>query len=253
MANVFGGAAMAAGYARSRPAVHPVMLARALSSIGRARFGVGLDVGCGSGVSTRALLSLCERAIGVEPAVAMTPHARATAAGAAIVAAGAERLPLAGDCIDLITAAGALNYTEVASALDECRRVLRPGGVMVVYDFSPGRRMRASSALRAWFDEFTARWPWPPHHAVALDVEKLHGMARGFEFLGGQTEEIGLTIEPDFYVDYMMTETNVAHAIEAGAPADGIRAWIAETSGAVFGGAPREVLFDGYWVGLARR
>jgi hypothetical protein len=59
--------------------------------------------------------------------------------------------------------------------------------------------------------------------------------------------EIGLALTPGAYVDYMLTETNVARALREGVPLAEIRAWCEATLGPVFGGRPREVLFRGYF------
>ena len=58
--------------------------------------------------------------------------------------------------------------------------------------------------------------------------------------------EGGLTLEAEFYARYMMTETNVAHAIRNGADSE-IRSWVETALRPVFAGRPREVLFNGYW------
>ena len=59
--------------------------------------------------------------------------------------------------------------------------------------------------------------------------------------------EIGITLTPEFYLDYVMTETNVAAAVRSGVPQSEIRSWCAETLAPVWKGAEREVLFRGYF------
>ena len=48
----------------------------------------------------------------------------------------------------------------------------------------------------------------------------------------------------------MLTETNVAHAIESGTERDQIRAWCASSLAPIFAAQPREILFEGYFVCL---
>jgi hypothetical protein len=62
--------------------------------------------------------------------------------------------------------------------------------------------------------------------------------------------EIGLTLSPEAYLEYVLTETNVAQAIHNGTPAAQIRAWCAATLAPVFEGASREVRFPGYFACL---
>ena len=79
-----------------------------------------------------------------------------------------------------------------------------------------------------------------------LSPETLVPLAEGFRAIGHEDYEEGLLTEPGFYVDYMMTETNVAAAVQAGIDAEEIREWCLETTAPIFGGAAREVLFNGY-------
>lgn len=145
MTNPFG--SLAAGYATARPAVHPLVIDRVrrrVVAVDRA-----LDVGCGAGLSTRPLVGMARHVIGMEPAEPMLAWAREVAPGADFVVGGAERLPFMRASVDLITAAGSLNYADPALFFVEARRVLRRGGMIVVYDFSTGRSLRESAELDA--------------------------------------------------------------------------------------------------------
>ena len=69
MANPFGTDDMAAGYATSRPAVHLRVMEQVCGQLGRrVPFQRALDVGCGAGMSTRALAGFARDCIGLEPA-----------------------------------------------------------------------------------------------------------------------------------------------------------------------------------------
>jgi hypothetical protein len=141
----------------------------------------------------------------------------------------------------LITAAGSLNYTDLARALAEAQRVLTKDGVLVIYDFSQGRTFRDSPALDEWFIEFICRYP-PPEEGVELDPRSL----AGFALKDYEDFEIGLGLGPEFYLECALTETNVAHAVRSGVPRTEIRAWCAASLRPVFQGGAREVLFRGY-------
>ena len=115
-----------------------------------------------------------------------------------------------------------------------------------MYDFSQGRSFRHSSALDSWFAEFLNRYPMPPYSACEVSPETLRACDSGLQMSGHEHFEVGLTLEPNFYLNYIMTETNVAHAIESGALEEQIRGWCADTLRPVFAGSGREVLFRGY-------
>lgn len=241
--NPFG--ALAAGYASSRPAVHPLVLDKVRAYLGR-KVRRALDVGCGSGVSTRPLELIAEERIGLEPAAAMLAFGAQVAPGARFVAAAAELLPVRDASIDVITAAGSLNYADTGRFFGEARRVLGPGGAVVVYDFSSGREFPDSPALAEWFLEFEARYPWPPSEGRALSPAILAAEAPGFALEHHEDFAETLRLTPEFYAGYVMTETNVAYAIRRGASHEEIRDWCGRSVEAVFGGVPRDVVFRGY-------
>jgi hypothetical protein len=124
------------------------------------------------------------------------------------------------------------------------RRVLAPGGTLAVYDFSTGRRFRDSSRLADWFEEFETRYPWPP--AATVTPETLAPEPYGLQMFDHEYFEIGLPVTPEFYVRYMMTETNATAAIERGSPEEEIRSWCERMLAPVFGGATRDVIFEGF-------
>ena len=121
MTSVYDSERLAVAYAFDRPPIHKQILrsARLTRQADRA-----LDVGCGAGLSTAALVPLARRAIGLEPIPAMLAHHRTVVPQARFVIGQAERLPFAAGSFDLVTAAGSLNYTDLPSALAEIARVL---------------------------------------------------------------------------------------------------------------------------------
>lgn len=239
-------AALGGGYAQSRPPVHPLVIERMRVRFNHRWFRKALDVGCGSGLSTRPLALLAQEVVGLEPGVEMLAWTPASAPGARFVAASAESLPFRVAAFDLITAAGALNYVNLDRFFPEAARVLSPSGILAVYDFSPGRSFPESGALDTWFGEFTCRYPWPPAEARELNPSILTEIALGFHLDGRDDFEIPLTLSPQFYLDYMMTETNVAFAERRGIPHEEIQDWCAQTLRPVFADQPRTVLFRGY-------
>src|SRR5512138_2967890 len=117
MASVFGSERMAAGYAQARPAVHPRVVDRVVDRLGRCRRA--LDVGCGTGLSAAPLSRLADEVIGIEPNEAMLRWSARVAPVAAFAAARAEALPVRSASVDVITAAGSLNYVDLATFAPE--------------------------------------------------------------------------------------------------------------------------------------
>ena len=150
-------------------------------------------------------------------------------------------------CIDLISAAGALNYAPLEEFFSEARRVLTADGMVLVYDFSPGRAFPDSPALEEWFSEFERRYPWPVSEALVLDPAYLAECDSRFAVTAHEKFEIGLPLTFEFYTDYVLTETNVAAAIRGGTAEGEGRGWCADSLRDVFQAPEREVLFRGYF------
>jgi SAM-dependent methyltransferase len=248
MANSFDTDHMAAGYATSRPAVHSRVIEQVHKQLGRlGPFARALDVGCGAGVSTRALTGFATCCIGLEPAEAMLKWASTIAPSAEFFIGTAEAIPLCDRAVDLITAAGSLNYANLDLFFPEAARVLMPHGVLVVYDFSPGRSFGNATSLDEWFSSFRSRYPPAPDEARKLSPDILAELRTGFRMHIHQQFEIGISLTPDVYLDYVMTETNVAAAVRNGLPYSEIRSWCAATLAPVWNSSEREVLFRGYF------
>ena len=128
-----------------------------------------------------------------EPAGAMLVHRRAVAPRASFVVGRAERLPFVTASFDLVTAAGALNYTDRDRSLAEIARVLAPAGVLAIYDFSSGRRSRHAASLGAWFDEFERRYPFPPGYA--MDVQALEYGRVGLQLAAYEPFEVAIALD----------------------------------------------------------
>jgi len=144
-------------------------IARALLDfIGDAGNVAALEIGCGTGHWLQ-LITTAASAVGVDRSWQMLQRARTAAPAALLVHATAERLPLSDAQFDRAFCVNALHhFTDPAGFMQECRRVLRPGGAVLtigldphrsedqwwIYDFFPGaraadcERYRSTKAIR---------------------------------------------------------------------------------------------------------
>lgn len=244
---------MAAGYAKARPPVHSRVIALVRDDLRVTKLlDHGLDVGCGAGLSTRALQLIARECVGIDPSEAMIQLCPKVAPGASFQVGQAESLPVAAGSVDIITAAGSLNYADLGRFFPEAARVLTDAGVLVVYDFAAGRSFRDAADLGAWFEEFLRRFPPPPGFGNEIRPENLRACGPGLRLNHYREFEVGLELTPAAYVDYVLTETNVARAAQNGVAEAGIRAWCEHTLAPVFGAGSREVVFRGYIAYLVR-
>lgn len=94
-----------------------------------------LDVGCGTGEHLKRALGHGLKPSGVEPAPAMLKAAEANVPDAHVMDGVATRLPFDDTQFDAVIMIEVLRYldrTDIERALKEARRVLRPGGKLLV-------------------------------------------------------------------------------------------------------------------------
>ena len=96
-----------------------------------------VDLGCGTGLSTRAWVERADRIVGVEPNPAMLAEARARteAANVELVEGFAGATGVADGKADLVTCSQSLHWMEPETTFAEAARILRPGGVFAAYDY----------------------------------------------------------------------------------------------------------------------
>lgn len=108
----------------------------------------------------------------------------------------AEALPFANDYFDCTTIAfGLRNFTDKAAALNEVLRVTRPGGVLVVLEFSQVR----NPTLRAAYRAFQATWA-PLGRLVVGDAAPYQYLVESIERHPNQ-EALGRLIEAAGFQD----------------------------------------------------
>jgi len=214
-ARIYNSERLAACYAADRPLVHAAICARLFSMLGAAYSrGRSLDVGCGAGASTLALLQHSAHLTGVDPSPLMLRHARTLVPAATFVRGSAEALPLGSRAYDLVTAAGSLNYADVRGAMSEIARVLTVGGHFAPYDFSTGCVHPKKSQAVNCFGAFERAFPWPPGYS--LDLAALPYREYGMTLLVHEQFPVEIVMSETQYIRYVMSETNVEAAIAGG-------------------------------------
>src|SRR5919204_4370359 len=114
-----------------------------------------VDVGCGPGITHRFLEEI-GRLEGVDVSPSMVERARQTNPAVHYHVGDAVALPIESGAFDAAFAIGLLHHvpTDVRRAcLDEFRRVLRPGGLAVIFEHNPLNPLTRVAVDRCEFDE----------------------------------------------------------------------------------------------------
>jgi SAM-dependent methyltransferase len=109
-----------------------------------------LDVGCGTGALSQAILKACDPAevVGVDPSLPFVAHAATQVADsrASFRKGDAQRLPVDHGSFDAVVSGLVLNFVpDQPAALTEMRRAAGPGGVVgaYVWDYAEGMQLMA--------------------------------------------------------------------------------------------------------------
>ncbi|RAV01417.1 class I SAM-dependent methyltransferase [Paenibacillus sp. YN15] len=122
-------------YAKARPGYPQAMLDRIAQAAGIGAGSEVADIGAGTGIFSRALLTCGCRVYGVEPNADMRAVAERELADEqrfVPVAGTAEDTTLPGGSVDAVTVAQAFHWFDAEAFGQECRRILRPGGQVVL-------------------------------------------------------------------------------------------------------------------------
>jgi len=110
--------------------------------------GRALDAACGTGRYTRYLSELGHTVSAVDLSPEMIERARANAPSAEFKSGSLEALPFPDRTFDLLTCGLALTHLkEIAKAIAEFARVLKPGGTAVIADHHPMAGFLGGSAI----------------------------------------------------------------------------------------------------------
>ena len=185
------------GFAEHYDAHRPVPPAVLLDTLTRYSGGPPLrrvvDLGSGTGLSTRAWADRAGEVIGVEanPAMRTVAEARTVETNVRYVEAFAAETGLPAGSAGLVTCSQSFHWMEREPVLAEAARILRPGGVFAVYDYDMppvvhpevDRIFAEHLRLRKHFrdvHEVTAGWTRMPkvEHLAAIRDSGHFGFAR---------------------------------------------------------------------------
>ena len=243
---------IAEGYAKDRPFLHGQVMERLTNKMQK-HYQNGLDVGCGAGLSTKALRQVCDRVTGTDISEEMVRAASALYMEPeySFVLAGAEEIVAPPDTYDIVTAAGVINWIDEKKFLSQMAGVMKEGGLLLVYDFWISGRMEGKPAFTEWYEkeyvkEYVKEFPKPPRKErvwTKEDTEAFH-----FELLCQETYSMECEMSMEQFVRFMLLQSNViAQVEEKGKDIEAVRQYFEESARPYFmPGMKEKLIFDGY-------
>lgn len=234
--NYFAPRSAAERYAKGRTFFHPLVIGRVRETLKlTAQVPFGLDVCCGTGLSSLALKEMAARVVGVDASAEMLALAP-KGAGIVFCLASAERLPFGEGSFDVLSICQALHWLDREKFLAEARRVLRACGLLVIYDDYMTGRMAENEEFRAWFKEaYVGRFPAPPRERVSFAPGETE--REGFRLVHEESFENVIGFTPEALVDFVTSHSNVIAAVEGGTEEIGeVKDWLLKNFRLLFGG-----------------
>ena len=249
---------IAEGYAKDRPYLHPLVVDKMRKDLEiTGMFSHGLDVGCGAGLSTRALKQICKAVTGTdisEEMIAMC-HVLYPEDGFEFFCSGAETVTAPESTFDIVSAAGMINWIDEEAFLTNLQRIMCDNGLLFIYDFWITDRMAGNDWITDrkarnerytdWYQNcYLKEFPKPPRKENRWSQE----MMPEFVTIEKQTDiELTYEFDLDAFIRFMMIQSNVNVQIENGAcTEEEVRQWFYDTLTPIWGEETQTLMFEGY-------
>jgi len=243
---------IAEGYAKDRPYLHGQVIDRLREKgLLSGKYQNGLDVGCGVGLSTRALKTICDKATGTDISEEMIKVARILYKdqGFTFQKNRAEECISEEDSFDIVSALGMINWVDRTRFLKSMSSMMKEEGMLLIYDFWISDKMINCDAYTDWWNQqYMTEFPRPPRKEDIWTEKDV--MQLGFHIKEQLTYEINCSFELDAFIRFMMIQSNVnVQVAEKKKTLEEIYQWFKKTLSSIFRNQERVLIFQGYaWI-----
>ncbi len=214
--NYFSPASAAARYAKGRPQFHSNTIAHIRLFLHlQEKLENALDVACGTGLSTQALLEIANNVYGTDISEEMLRHAPLPQQIHYQIAP-AEQQPFADQLFDLITVSSGVHWFNIDAFLREAHRLLKPGGWLILYENHFIAEMENQPLFTAWFQNmYLKKFPSPPRNN-SYDWTTANLAPKGFSMITEERFKNPVQFNRQQLSLYFTTQSNIISAVENG-------------------------------------
>lgn len=249
---------IASGYAKDRPFLHSQMIELIKKDMDiKESFAKGLDVGCGAGLSSKALKMICDRVTGTDISGEMVAEASALYPNPPydFFQSSAEEIKAPENTFDIATAAGVIGWVEEEKFLPNLSKIMKNNGVLIIYDFWITDQMQGNAVYTDWWHQsYLKNFPKPPRKENVWTQEMIEPY--GFEMKKQKECLFEYEFDLESFVRFMMLQSNVnAQIEEKGKTLEIIRKWFEQALAPIFKGERKTLIFKGYywWLQLYKK
>lgn len=239
---------IAVGY-KKRPFLHKQVIEQFQRDITSEIFSNGLDIGCGAGLSSKALKTICRHVTGTDISREMITVAREVCDNTEeydFIVSKAEELPGFDQKFDIVTAAGVVQWVDKDLFLKKMSNVMSGHSYLLIYDFWISDKMKGCSAYTNWWhDVYLKEFPRPLRNDSVWTKEDV--TQYGFTMKEQIRHEMEYEFDQDSFIEFMMIQSNVNAKIENGENSvKAVRKWFEQSATPLFQGEKKTVIFAGY-------
>jgi ubiquinone/menaquinone biosynthesis C-methylase UbiE len=246
--NYFAPRNAAERYAQGRPDVHQLCI----DEIGHFlqledKLDKALDIACGTGLSTKALLPIAHQVYGTDIAPEMlqyAPHKDIIH----YALAPAEQQPFDDQSFDLITVSSGVHWFDIDRFLAEARRLLKRNGWLVLYENYFNAQIQDAEGFKIWHTGYLLKFPSPPRNN-RYDWSNANLHPKGLHYVREFRSLYTQPLTKQQLILYLTTQSNVIARVENGDTSyEAVEAWLNDELSAFFPNTePREVGY-GNWI-----
>lgn len=240
---------IAEGYANDRPWLHKQVIEKLWDKYDIIdKCEMGLDIGCGAGLSTKALKLICNNVLGtdISPEMIMVSKIFCSQEGYSFLTCMAEELTVEANTFDIVTAAGVMNWVDESALLPNLYKSLKEKGLVLIYDFWISDKMEDNSAFTDWFyNQYLVEFPKPKRKEFKWTAE----IVAPYKFIILEQEEYEkeCPMNMEQFIRFILLQSNViAQVEEKGKDIEFVKSWFYKTLTPIWKRENETLIFDGY-------
>jgi ubiquinone/menaquinone biosynthesis C-methylase UbiE len=215
--NYFGSKTAAEKYATGRPDFHANTINHIKDFLKlNGKLDKVLDVACGTGLSTKALLPIANHVYGTDLSAEMLNVAY-DKDKINYTIAPAEQQPFENNEFDLITVSSGVHWFNIDAFLVEANRLLKINGWLVIYENFFSGEMNELDDFKIWVNEvyYKQSFPSPPRNKN-YDWSQVNLQSKNFTIQIPENFKNQVSFTRKQLVNYFMSQSNIIAAVESG-------------------------------------
>jgi len=253
--NYFNPKTAAERYSKGRPDFHGNTMKHISSYLRLSeKLEYALDIACGTGLSTKALLEIATHVYGTDASEEMLNLA-VRADRITYTLATAEQQPFSDNSFDIITVSSGVHWFNIDRFLTEANRLLRSRGWLVLYENHFISEMVGNDSFSDWFPNvYLKKYPSPPrNNSYPWTNENLN--SKNFTFVTEERFKNAVVFNKRQLALYFTTQSNIISAVEKGETTYGqVESWLDKELTSFFDDEDtQQTIHYGNWIKFIRR